>query len=96
MAVWYKGIVKARHDAFSTRGRAQIDDGFVVPGGLRTVIMEVLHSLETISAIPKKRRKTTKNDTNDGAVERVQFTADFNAPNGFPSDDTNGGNIPCK
>lgn len=76
MAVWYKGIVKARHDAFSTRGRAQIDDGFVVP------------------AIPKKRRKTTKNDTNDGAVERVQFTADFNAPNGFPSDDTNGGNIP--
>lgn len=96
MTVWYQGIVKAQHDAFSARGRAQIDDGFVVPGGLRTVTMEVLHSLETMSALPKKRRKTTKKDANDGVVERVDPAADVNAPNGFPSDDTNGGNMPCK
>ncbi|KAG8930454.1 hypothetical protein FRC01_002736 [Tulasnella sp. 417] len=47
-----------------------------------------------VPALPKKRRKTTKKDKNDGVEEGLGFAADLGALNGFPSDDTNGGNMP--
>lgn len=41
MVAWYKDIVKAQHSAFSAQGRAQIDDGFAVPGLLWTMNIEL-------------------------------------------------------
>lgn len=48
-----------------------------------------------MSALPKKRRKTTKKDKVDEVEERLDLAADSGALNRFPSDDTNGGNMPC-
>ncbi|KAG8937340.1 hypothetical protein FRC00_006893 [Tulasnella sp. 408] len=47
-----------------------------------------------VPALPKKRRKATKKDKVDEAEERLDLAPDFGALNGFPSDDTNGGNMP--
>lgn len=47
-----------------------------------------------VPALPKKRRKTTKKDKVDEVEERLDLAADSGALNRFPSDDTNGGNMP--